>query len=194
MDFRPAAGLSGLGFLAKRPFRQVRFLRRKFGRHDAWIIRARLAGALVHVAGVHLEPTLPADGDLVVGTIGRLMATEEVREKEIDRVLDALPKGAPAVVLGDFNSTSRMVAPRRMAERGFTDSFASVIERADGCPTWTGAYGLVPLSARIDYVFHTKELRTTSSRIINGKGSDHSLVVSTLTLAPRAATQPVPGD
>lgn len=87
-----------------------------------------------------------------------------------------------------------MVAPRRLAERGFSDSFATVTKRPDDCPTWSGAYGAMPLSARIDYIFHTPDMRTTASRIVNGEGSEHSLVVSTLAWAPRAATRLVPGD
>ncbi len=65
-------------------------------------------------------------------------------------------------------------------EKGLVDSFAAVTKSPDGYPSWHWPVGPIEISARIDHLFRTRHLSTLESRILDGNGSDHRLVVSRL--------------
>ena len=99
---------------------------------------------------------------------------------------------APSVLLGDFNMTPRNPIYVQLVEAGLVDSFAV----AGSGRGWTlprrlghasrvnhGLAGL-PLRpvARVDYIWHTRELRTEAAWLGSDAGSDHLPVVARLAL------------
>ncbi|MHC4983739.1 MAG: endonuclease/exonuclease/phosphatase family protein [Planctomycetota bacterium] len=198
MDFRIAGAHSGLGFLAKKPFKSVKHLKARHGVHDAWVIQISIDDRPVQVAAVHLQPTVPRRGEGPAAVVLRLLAAEEIRAREIARVHENLLEEIPAIILGDFNSISTMKAPLFLAEKGFIDSFASVTQEPDSHATWLWPGGRLAIAFRVDYIFHTKELETLESRVIESEGSDHYLVASELAWAAKgngevATTRPAEG-
>ena len=53
-------------------------------------------------------------------------------------------------------------------------------EHPDKLITWQWPTRPLPVSLRIDYIFHSKHFRTQSAKVIDVTGSDHFLVVSDL--------------
>jgi len=188
MDFHNYAG-GGLGFLAKKQFKTLKYLPAKYGVHSAWIVRITIDDKPIEVAAVHLQPTVPRADEGVAELIARWLATEEIRAKEIAYIHENLSGRLPVVILGDFNSSSRMQAPRFLSQKGFVDSFASVTEKPDDRPTWKLRSAELRLARRIDYIFHTKDFTTGESRIVDSEGSDHYLLASELAWAERKPGQ-----
>src|SRR5690606_8170728 len=107
-------------------------------------------------------------------------------------IAKAIDPQQPTIVVGDFNSLSTFRAPRRLVELGFVDAYASVHEDADTHHTWTVPTRALPLSLRIDHVFHTPHFVTTGAEIVRREGSDHALVVAELKWAEGADARSVP--
>jgi endonuclease/exonuclease/phosphatase family metal-dependent hydrolase len=181
MAFRGGQRSDGFGFMSKSPLRNLDFLEPLPGWRGAWFVEVELGGAPVRIASVHLATPQIRRADSLPGLVMVFQDVEALHAKEIRRIHERLSNASPAVVLGDFNSFSFFVAPRFLAERGFTDSFAAVHTEPDQHGTWRDRRKQGPeLPARIDFLFHTKELRTTASRLLRNDASDHSLLVSTL--------------
>jgi len=112
---------------------------------------------------------------------------ETTHAAEIQAICEKLDPQRPCIIAGDFNSLSTFVAPARLRKAGLIDSFAFTHADADQHPTWNWPTHPLPLSARIDYLFHTPHFRTVRSEVIKGGGSDHFLVVSELRLVEGGA-------
>lgn len=180
MAFRHAPQAGGFALLSKSPLRNVTYVRPRHGYFGMLTARAMLGGKDVQVANVHLHPFNPRKGE---SPVAALLQSEKVREKEIAYFAKRLAPKGPVIVLGDFNTTSQMAAPKRLSSRGFIDSFASVTENSDRHATWRLQQPGMELGLRIDYIFHTADVRTVGSRVIPSKASDHDLVVSKLAWA-----------
>lgn len=89
------------------------------------------------------------------------------------------------LIVGDFNSYGSDAAPDWLLGHGYIDSFASRIEDADEVRTHHFNAVGVDWSQRIDFIFHTPDLRTRDSRIVAGMPSDHDVVISTLEWSDR---------
>jgi endonuclease/exonuclease/phosphatase family metal-dependent hydrolase len=173
---------SGFGVLSRSELLKVRLLKPKYGYFATLFCVVRLAGRKVLVVSLHLEPIVPGDGEGFAGLLVLMQQTQAIHVKEITRIHSKLPKDAPVVIAGDFNSASYMFAPRFLEAHGFVDSFASVTEKPDSHVTWRWDYGGVDWRFRLDYVFHTKHFVTRASRVVEAISSDHDLVVSRLEL------------
>jgi endonuclease/exonuclease/phosphatase family metal-dependent hydrolase len=138
----------------------------------------------VHIINVHLTPVVLKQGDRLTAALTALSDAETKHESEIAAIAKMLDTTRPTIVLGDFNSISTFVAPRTLTKMGLVDSFAAANLDADSHPTWTWPTRPLPISLRIDYIFHTKHFSTGESSIIRRDGSDHALVVSELSLEP----------
>lgn len=160
-------GCLGSGLLSKRPILADELLTLDSPR--SYIV-ARIdtgegarAGPPLTVIGFHAPATFSLLGRLSPG--GR----------DLDRLARLALERAPAILVGDFNTTEFSDAYRRIAATGLTDAFRSV----DGSLGFTfplpfryhGA-PLVPL-VRIDYLWHTPDLVTTAARVGADGGSDH---------------------
>ncbi|MEM8671795.1 MAG: endonuclease/exonuclease/phosphatase family protein [Planctomycetota bacterium] len=147
-------------------------------------------GTTVNVIDVHLTPITIKRGSGITGAMTALSETEERHEIEIDAIIDHIDRQRPTIVVGDFNSISTFTAPKRLADIGFVDAYASVCDDADPHPTWTWPTRPLPLALRIDYIFHSPHFTTIESGIIRKDGSDHSLVYAELKRGePSVATE-----
>lgn len=94
-----------------------------------------------------------------------------VQEAQAKRLLELVP-ATRAIVMGDFNATPESATIRLMRERLIdTDS--------DSSPTWSvypeGCTGCLPprLDIRLDYIFVTLDIKTSSFEVGDSRGSDH---------------------
>jgi len=190
MHFHIHGTAGGQAFLSGVPLDKPKWVPPKHGMHGAYVAKVKLGGRTVQIMNAHLHPTLAARCRTMLELIRLQAACEAIREKEMPYFHAALEPNVPTIIAGDFNSFSTGRAPTHLKKLGYADSFASVTAEADRHPTWgwtlkTG----IPVSFRLDYVFHTPDLRTLSSRVIaNRKASDHDILVSRLNWKPKRAT------
>jgi len=180
MRFRGGRGSDGFGYLSKTPLRNLEFLEPLPGGRGAWIAEVMLGGTNVQVASIHLATPNPRQMSSLAAIMAMFQKVEATHAQEIARIHKKLSRPMPIIVLGDFNSFSFFHAPKFLAESGLVDSFASVTERADQHGTWPFRSGENKWTFRIDFIFHSRELRTLQSRIIPSEASDHYPVVSRL--------------
>jgi endonuclease/exonuclease/phosphatase (EEP) superfamily protein YafD len=101
---------------------------------------------------------------------------------EVDLLAERARASAPSLLVGDFNKTPYSLLHRRLRRRGLRDAFREV---GRGCgftfPVF-GRYKRIPLPplVRIDYVWHTSDLRAILCRTGPDGGSDHLPLVAEL--------------
>ena len=171
------------GFLSKIPLAKLKYDPPQHGLFGTYYTTISHAGIDIRIANVHLTPFVVRRGSNVRQAMAAINGTEVAHRDEIHQIVDNLDFTEPALVVGDFNSLATFYAPSELIRRGMTDSFADVTERPDAHPTWHWKLGQGEIQFRIDYVFHTNDFRTVSSRIIQSQGSDHYLLLSELKLA-----------
>lgn len=94
---------------------------------------------------------------------------------EVDLLAKRATASTPSLLVGDFNKTPYSLLLRRLRRRGLLDAFR---EAGNGCgftfPIF-GRYKRIPLPplVRIDYVWHTLDLRAIRCRTGPDGGSDH---------------------
>lgn len=135
----------------------------------------------IQIVNVHLTPFQFKRGAGAYDALAALAGTEKNHADEIDVIVKAIDFDRPAIVLGDFNSISTMVAPQRLLKLGMIDAFAILHEDADRHPTWRWPTRPIPLTFRIDYIFHSEHFTATESQILRREGSDHSMLYAVLT-------------
>ncbi|MFB3891901.1 MAG: endonuclease/exonuclease/phosphatase family protein [Phycisphaerae bacterium] len=184
-DALDPSGGRGLAILSRTPLTDRRYLPPQFAWCGTQFVTAQLGGRKVLAVNVHLISTSPIKADLK-SMAALFTATEGTRIKEIKRIVENLPKDqdAPIIMLGDFNSPSRLSAPQYLLASGFIDSMGAITSDPDMHPTWRWEQRPDLLRIRLDYVFHTPQLRTLDCRIIPCDASDHYPVVSTLQWRP----------
>jgi endonuclease/exonuclease/phosphatase (EEP) superfamily protein YafD len=155
-------GVAGKALLSKHPIVA----------HEEWILlcgrphlraEVEISGRRLHlvVAHVPLEHTLVS----LVSPVFR----------EIDALARATVAASAGLLVGDFNKTPFSLLHRRLRRHGLNDSF----EEVGSGPGFTfpvfGRYLGLPLPplVRIDYVWHTSDLRAIGCRAGPDGGSDH---------------------
>ena len=184
-------------FASRIPLQDVRFTPPKNGLFGWFSAQCDLAGMQITLINVHLTPltVLPDSEAGSGGIMSALNATEAKHVAEIEAICAKLDAKQPTIVAGDFNSLSTFAAPSRLRALGFIDSFASVHDDAEAHPTWFWPTRPLPLRARIDYIFHTAHVRTTTSEVVIRNGSDHFLLVSEVrTIEPLVSQTSMPGS
>ncbi len=136
----------------------------------------------IQIVNVHLTPFHGNLKDGVLGATSALASTERTHAVEIDAILKRVDEKRPTIILGDFNSLSSFVAPKRLKELGFKDAFAELNSKPDSHPTWTWPTKPIPISLRIDYIFHTDHFIAKKSEVVRREGSDHFLLFAELDL------------
>lgn len=145
----------------------------------------RVPSQKIQIVNVHLTPFHGNLKDGVLGATSALASTEKTHAVEIDSILERVDPKRPTVILGDFNSLSSFVAPKRLKEQGFKDAFAEVNSKPDSHPTWTWPTKPIPISLRIDYIFHTDHFIAKKSEVVLREGSDHSLLFAEFDVASK---------
>jgi vancomycin resistance protein VanJ len=115
------------------------------------------------------------------------------RQDQITGLIKLLASHGPGVMLGDFNLSNRQRAYRQMVDSGLLDAFRLAgIGHGATLPTrfakWgygSNPIGRLPLMPvfRVDYVWHTPELRTLAAWRGRDAGSDHLPVFARLVFA-----------
>ncbi len=172
-------------FASKLPLADVKFTPPDAGLFGFCTTTVVVGDLSVHIINIHLTPVVLKRGDRISAVMTALSDAERVHESEIAAIATVMDPASASIVLGDFNSISTFIAPRTLTKMGLVDSFAVANVDADTQPTWTWPTRPLPISLRIDYIFHTKHFSTAESSIIRRVGSDHSLLVSELTLESR---------
>lgn len=194
MTFRHSAAAGGFGFLSKSPVLNRMYLPRSHGVFGAWLAQVKLGGRDVQIANVHLLPTIPRRGQNARQLLKLFVETEGARGREIAHIHSKLRANVPTILAGDLNSIPGLPVTRYLAARGMIDSFRSAAPKeADGF-TWHWPWRGTELRQRFDYIFHTADVKTCASQVIPSEASDHYLLVSVLTWAPKeASSRPVAG-
>ena len=135
---------------------------------------------LVRLVSVHLpafRKPRQRDGDARIGPLygalrlAREAVTPNGRSRSVDRILEWLDDGgapAPTIVGGDFNTVPLTLAPRKMRPE-YRDS----LWRSGDYLTGTYRRIAGPLSARIDFLFHTPEFAVAEAFVHSGSAGDH---------------------
>ena len=194
-----AAG--GFAFLSKVPLNDYQYVPAKYGWFGASLCRLKLGGRDVQVANVHLQAWVPRGGGSLMGLLGQVQATERVRMKEIAYLYGKLSKTMPVIVAGDFNAPPDFGSAKYLARRGYVDSLASAGKNSKNGKngkktrrpdTWHWFWRGVQWRFCLDYIFHTRHIKTDTCRVVVSKASDHYLVVSRFSWAPSGAMGQVP--
>lgn len=180
--YQTAKGSGGFGALSRWPLEDVRFLPAENGMRGALLARVTPAGMKVSIefANVHLRTPQVAGLVSLPGILAGFQKAGEIQDREIRRVHAAFQGMGPRLLMGDFNSFSFGPAQAFLKAQGWTDSLASVHEKPDELSTWRDQRASLGVGFRIDYLFHTSQFRTISSRVILKGSSDHDPVVSQL--------------
>lgn len=148
---------------------------------------AEFPSLTIQIVNVHLTPFHGSLKDGVLGATAALASTEKTHAVEIDAILERVDSKRPTIILGDFNSLSSFVAPKRLKEKGFKDAFAVLNSKPDSHPTWTWPTKPIPISLRIDYIFHSNHFTAKKSEVVRRAGSDHSLLFAEFDVASKEA-------
>jgi endonuclease/exonuclease/phosphatase family metal-dependent hydrolase len=190
MKFYPGPAACGFGWLSRKPLLNPAMLPKSAGWFGTPMVQVMVGGRTVQLVNVHLMATVPPKDANTATMLTLLAKTEAVRAKEIRFIQSKLPPRMPVVMLGDLNSISSMYAPTFLTGMGFTDSFASVTAEADSRPSWHWRQGKAAWQLRLDYIWHDRNFKTLSGRIVAEGPSDHYPVVSKLELLLQPASQP----
>lgn len=179
-DYRHRYFSNGLAILSRFPIRNPRFERSQVGINGFLFAEFDHPAGRIQVADLHLDPLrLWTKKDRWMLPMQILWKQGSVHRIELEQIKTHLRPDLPTVIAGDFNSVSN-VAPKRLREMGFIDSFAAVTQRPDATPTLHFTMFGRPAGRRIDYIFHDQSFQTLESKVLSGGPSDHDLVVSVL--------------
>ena len=168
-------------FASKTELRNLKFTPPEAGLFGFYTATLDFKDEPIQIFNVHLTPFQFKRGSGALDALAALSKTEENHAQEIDVVLKAIDLDQPAIILGDFNSISTMVAPQRLLKAGMSDAFAALHKDPDKHPTWSWPTRPIPLNFRIDYIFHSVHFAAKESQILRREGSDHALVYAVLT-------------
>ena len=182
MTFHGAPYAGGLAILTRNPVEKSVLPPSNGGLFSTLIVRTQLGGRNVWIANLHLLPTVP--GKSISEYMAQFAKSDDVRRKEMQSILQGLDKlnkaKDPVILMGDLNSPSQFAPTMILVGKGFIDSFAAVTRQPDTQPTWQANWQGVDYGFRLDYIFHSRLLRTLDSKIVPGGPSDHRMVVSRL--------------
>ena len=103
----------------------------------------------------------------------------EIQEMQVKNLLSHTPD-EKAIVMGDFNATPESVAIQTMKMKlsdADPQSQPTWSLYPEGCPVTCRPESV---SIRLDYIFTTKDLKTSSFKVESSKASDHLPVTATL--------------
>jgi vancomycin resistance protein VanJ len=175
----------GRGVFSRYPLRGETVLEIASGRPDA-LVEIDVEGEVLTLLVAHPRPP-----KLKRATLDIPFALQ----RQLLRLADLALEASPAVLLGDFNIRPDTSIYGRLRERGLLDAF---VESGEG-PERTFPVRLergravagrrmrvkTPPLFRLDYVWHTPDIRSLATWVGGDSGSDHLPVLSRLAI-PRA--------
>jgi endonuclease/exonuclease/phosphatase (EEP) superfamily protein YafD len=175
----PSQG-GGLALASRFPLRRARYRGSLAGGNGFVFAALEIDGRALEVANLHLDPIKTWTLRYGLTLPWQLLRQGAVHRRELAQVFGELPSGAGAIVVGDLNSYASDAAPDALRARGLVDGFDAVAENDEDGATHHFSIAGLRVNGRIDFVFHTPDLRTLDSRVLRGGPSDHDPVVSTL--------------
>jgi endonuclease/exonuclease/phosphatase family metal-dependent hydrolase len=176
-------GFSGRGLLSRYPITESDWLPLASDRPDLRAV-VEISGQPISIFVAHPPPPR-------LRRRGVVFQPETLAQ--IDRLAELVVEASPAILVGDFNMTARHPRYAHLAASGLVDSFreagsgrgATFPLRAGQTQRFNHRLSWVPLPAlaRIDYVWHTGDLRSLDAWVERGAGSDHLPVFARLTTA-----------
>jgi endonuclease/exonuclease/phosphatase family metal-dependent hydrolase len=176
-----ATGIDGLGLVSRHRILSAELVRLDAA-HPYLVADVDAPGGPVHVVVFH-----PAASLAIVGA-------RHAAVRDLARLAERARERAPALMLGDLNSTDATEAWDVLARAGLVDAFGAVGAGAGATfPVPFKYLGLpVPPLVRIDFVFATPDLVPTVAEVGPPTSSDHLPLFATL--ARRRAVASVPSD
>ena len=168
----------GLAVCSRHPLEDDGVLASPVGWFPAQRVRLRTPAGPVEILNLHLRPAVAGPGDWMdVHRAGR-----PDRKKEVEAYLAGLPRGAAALVVGDFNELPEGDLFQSLSAAGFESALPRAGETG---ATWHWE-GTVPLlEAQLDHVAYTSSsFELVSAKILSGGSSDHVPIVVTLRRKP----------
>ncbi len=185
-------GFSGRGLLSRHPIMFEDW-------HDLAVGRPDLH-AVVDVAGNPVTFVVAHPPPPRFGRRGVVFQPETL--EKIDRLAEIVCEEPPGVLVGDFNMTIRHPSYTHLTRSGLVDAYKSAagrggrtfplrpgkMQKVDHGMSW------VPLPAftRVDYIWHTPELRAVEAWVNHGAGSDHRPVFARLVLPAQPVRRTTP--
>jgi endonuclease/exonuclease/phosphatase family metal-dependent hydrolase len=170
----------GRGVFSRYPLRRETVLEIATGRPDARVEIEIEGQPLTLLVGHPRPPKLR----------GRTLDIPFALQRQLLRLADLALEASPAVLLGDFNVRPDTSIYARLRERGLVDAFAESGEGPERTfPVRLERGGRVagrkvrvktPPLFRLDYVWHTPDIRSLATWVGPDTGSDHLPVVSRL--------------
>lgn len=184
-QFTFSDGYEGRGVFSVYPFRRQEELSIATGRPDALVELEIDGGTLTMLVGHPRPPKLK----------GTTLEIPFASHRQILRLADLAIRAAPAVLLGDFNMRPDNTIYARLQDRGLVDAFAESGEgsertfpvRVAKTKPVAGRQVRVktPPLFRLDYIWHTPDIRSVATWVGDDTGSDHLPVMSRLAI-PRS--------
>lgn len=171
-------------FLSRYPLRLEQRIRPPTGTRDTLLVAAELPQGEIVLANVHLK----ADAYKLLSPFDAATGPFATRRQEIEPVLAALEHEVrPVVIAGDMNTTDQTEVYRLVARR-YVDSWREAgVGLGHTFPAYRLRwYGLPipPRAVRIDYVWHSPQLRAVDIRRVNTGTSDHLALCAELAPSP----------
>ncbi len=176
----------GRGVFSRFPLRGETVLEIASGRPDA-LVEIDVEGEDLTLLVAHPRPPKLK---------GRSLNIPFALQRQLLRLADLALEASPAVLLGDFNVRPDTSIYGRLRERGLLDAFAESGEgpertfpvRLERGPLVAGRRMRMktPALFRLDYIWHTPDIRSLATWVGGDTGSDHLPVLSRLAV-PRTA-------
>lgn len=179
-QFTFSDGYEGRGIFSRLPFRRTEELVISEGRPDALVEIELEEGMLTLLVGHPRPPKLKRT----------TLEIPFASHRQLLRLADMAMAAAPAVLLGDFNMRPDNSIYDRLVKRGLVDAFEESGEGAERtfpvrvaklkAPGGRKVRVKTPPLFRLDYIWHTPDIRSVATWVGNDNGSDHLPVMSRL--------------
>jgi endonuclease/exonuclease/phosphatase (EEP) superfamily protein YafD len=171
MVFRNTGGPGGMGFLSRLEIREVDWFPPVAGGwFPAGLVQLRTGFGDVHVVNLHLRPPYFYGSRKNFVPLAYFLLSIH-RWIEIHERVKNLERRRPLILAGDFNEGPYGLALSWLKwMKGFRCALSGN-ERQ--CPTWFHRTKYLTLTARIDHILYTDELRCAEARVLADAGSDH---------------------
>lgn len=161
------AGIPGKGILSRSPLRDVELLEFQPARPD---LRAYT-----------MLDTEEGMQELQIVVAHPPPQRTHLRNEQLKALLALAMNGKPTLLMGDFNMVQSQAVYRSYRAAGLLDAFREAgTGRGFTFPTRRGGFRLRPV-VRIDFIWHTKHLRTRRAWVGADYGSDHLPIFAELT-------------
>jgi endonuclease/exonuclease/phosphatase (EEP) superfamily protein YafD len=187
-SLQPRYGFDGMGVISRLPLAEgsgVAIL----PSWGLWLQQSTLDwhGQRVELLNAHAQPVTVREGDSPFSSLEWSFRTQERQTRDL--LAYAADQPGPLVIAGDFNHGEDNVTAAWMSA-AFGDSFLEAgrgLGHTFPMPGQGGGYGMplgIPLTLRLDYVYHSRDLRAVWAAVGPwDRRSDHLPVLATLTRA-----------